>query len=61
MKYKVVELFSGNADITHALINKGVNCVGYNDFLGRCKMPSRLIDDICIAVGIALYGKENKQ
>ena len=31
--------------------------ISYSDFLGRCKMPPRLIDDICKAVEIAVYGK----
>ena len=49
---KVIELFSGNADITKYLKAHGINCVSvdyvksYNDFLGRCKMPESLIKDI---------------
>lgn len=65
---KPTDLFSNRAgllEVFNTEYTKGSKhldyCVGYHDFLGRCKMPSRLIDDICIAVSIALYGKENNQ
>lgn len=53
---KVIELFSGNADITKALINSGLSaisvdyCKSYDDFLGRCRIPELLIKDIVKAI-----------
>lgn len=38
---------------------KRLDHIGYSDFLGRCKMPLRLIDDICKAVEIAIKGSNH--
>lgn len=61
---KPTDLFSNRSELLEVFNTEHVKgtkhldyCVGYQDFLGRCKMPSRLIDDICVAVGIALYQK----
>jgi hypothetical protein len=59
---KPTDLFSNRAELLEVFNpeyikgSKHLDCISYNDFLGRCKMPPRLIDDICKAVEIAVNG-----
>ena len=60
---KPTDLFSNRADLLEVFNPEYIKgskhldyCVSYSDFLGRCKMPPKLIDDICKAVEIAVKG-----
>ena len=60
---KPTDLFSNRPEILEVFNTKRTKTakrldhISYSDFLGRCKMPPRLIDDICKAVEIAVYEK----
>ena len=61
---KPTDLFSNRPEILEVFntsrtkSTKRLDHISYSDFLGRCKMPPKLIDDICKAVEIAVYGKD---
>ena len=62
---KPTDLFSNRPEILKVFntertkTTKRLDHISYSDFLGRCKMPPRLIDDICKAVEIAIKGSSH--